>query len=182
MIIIVYAYRVLVLPVVSLVANIFYRIKYRETWADARAKMLDYMGRVISLPLLHDFVTAGRFTHVPDEIKGTFNFVPWSPAIFYARRGGDCSLWARIIFDMLKRIGLKPELYMIIDGINIWSAHIVTVFMYKGKWHMFNVTNLVKAEDEKTQGELIELFKEQYLVKVAGKRFRYKKLKKYRWF
>lgn len=182
MIVLVYLYRVLILPVASLVANTYYLVRYWGVWQTARVEVLNQIGRVKSFISLYEFVSSKKFTYKPDEIKGTFNFVPWSYTVFYVRGGGDCSVWARIIYRLLDSLGYEPELWMIMDGANVSTAHVVPVFLRGETWYFFNVWQLQSAPGARDAKSALLSFSNRELIRHKGKAYRYKNIKRYRWF
>ena len=111
------------------------------------------------------------FTWKPDPMGGALDFSPEELWLFIARKGDDCDGWAEFNFQACKRINLKPRMWVIIDGFNLKTSHVITTCYDPDskKYYLFN-NNSARTFD--TEEECIGVFtKEQGGV--------YKNLKKY---
>lgn len=110
----------------------------------------------------------------------TMNYIPLFKT-FFIERGGDCSVFARMAYKMLKRLGYLPELWLITEygklGDMIKKAHIVCIFMKEGREWIYEV-----KERNILKGYLENHMKGNTYVDNNGKEFKYDNIFKMRWF
>jgi hypothetical protein len=105
------------------------------------------------------------FKWVSDPYNGLLDFSPEELWLFFARKGDDCDGWADLSFEACKHIGLKPKVWVVIDGLHLSSAHVVTTCFDPGttgpQYALFNNYDVTYFESE---DEALEEFRRDRLV------------------
>jgi hypothetical protein len=180
----VYAYRIILLPIMSLIANVGFLVKYWNKRHAVREDLREIIGRIETFNDVEDLARDKVFRYVPDPPIGprlTWNYVPWSLAVIVARGGGDCSVLARLFKRIMVRVGIRVNLYMIMDGDRIETTHVIGVYKIPGlaidQIRIFNAGSIVISHGV-TVEQAIDRFRTESLV-ILGK---YEDLRVYKWF
>jgi hypothetical protein len=178
--ILVYIYRLVIMPPTSLVLNVYFYFKYEHIWQQSKAAMQAIVNGITNLDHVKRFVNRDGFVYRPDPAMTsglTWNYVHWSDTLFYIRQG-DCSTWARQIKRLLKKIGIKARLYMIMDGWHLEGSHVVCLFNIHDTVFMYNVTQLIVGNGHDTDQAMLEQFRSKRLTSYG----KYNDLRVFKWF
>ena len=169
-----YLYRILVLPIVSFVVNTKFMNELVVRLDEAQHE-LDKFNLLTTWQEVTQYLKL-NMVYLPDPPFGklTHNFIP-KDIVTFLRKGFDCSGSARLIYKRLKKIGLKPKLWLIIDGWRLSSAHLVTTWKEGNICYMSSNTDIYCGE---TTDELIDMFRYRVIVESGL----YTKLRVKRWW
>ena len=184
---IVWFYNIILLYPISSVVNLIYLYKNRSRLSMARS--IHYVFRqLVSRESLEKEIAHLFKNHfyVRDFLNGFLNWIPFSTIQFFANRGGDCSVTARTIYllymNMYKKglIKYKPQLYMLIDGINIKTAHVVCVI--KTSNTQLTLWNVSKKLENLNIRYWSRIFQEKEMIAIGEKGYKYSsKMSVHKW-
>jgi hypothetical protein len=123
---------------------------------------------------MNDTLKNRGFIWKSDPQRGILDFSPEELWLFIARKGDDCDGWAEFNYRACKKINLHPTMWVLIDGLNISTAHVVTTCKdpQTGKYYQFNNSS---ATTYNTEDECINIFSKKVLTATGI----YKNMKKY---
>ncbi len=183
MIVLIYIYRILILPIISIIVNLYFLLSNKKDWPKLKIKRNKIFKKIKKLDDVINFCFDDNFKYIPDLWHGFLNFINWN-LTFILRGGGDCSGWSDILHSMLKKCKIKHERYLLINGWNIFTSHIITIVPKINNYYdiyliLFNVN---RVESFASKESIFDAFRKNGMVLINDNIFNYDKLKVYRWF